>query len=870
MPQAAHKSADDRQRVEAVRRDLPDVTEETERPTGERPPVGWFGPWALCAAMISSAVALWVTAAHASTTGMRTPLPWPVISAAVFVAGMLVTHVRVREHSVSLSPISEMVVVALVVLRPLDALAALIVAALVHAAIERQSVFKSIFNASNHLVGAGVSFWVIRWTIGGSSPVSLRGWGAVASGCLLFDLVIYGLILAVIALRGGRIDRMKLAEMLLSVGIAAPTDAFLGVLAISMLWLNSTVGIGIFFVVLGGAWWILRAQRRLRERHESLELLYRFSQSLAGLTEASEVLSAVLEGAEELLSCRQAEVVIVRDTSCLRSSRHPTGALVHDDSRDLDPMELEVVRSGNARLITRNERDPDTIELLRQRGWRDEMITPIEGGVGFAGLMIVGDRLGETSTFSDADLRLFQTLAAHSSVALRGSELLGRLREEVSARSYEALHDTLTGLGNRAYFSHRLDTALHEIRDGVVAVIMIDLNNFKEINDTLGHHTGDTILQEAATRLVDAVGRSGTASRIGGDEFAVVLAGMTTVEEVIAVTRRIISTVSEPIATESLTINLQCSLGVAVAPDDGLEAPNLLRRADVAMYVAKASGTGLELYDPATDPNTTRRLRLTSDLRKAVQDDALELWYQPKASLETGQITGVEALCRWAHPIYGNIPPDEFIPLAEQSGTIGPLTWWVMSKALTQLGEWDRCLPFPIDVAVNVSARNLIEADLVERLSKLITRANVAPERLTVELTESTIMSDPDRAERILAEVANLGARIAIDDFGTGYSSLSRLNRLPVSEIKVDKSFVTEMTTANTQPIVAATIELAASLGQRVTAEGVEDRNTWDRLREMGCDSVQGYFLARPMPAAVCTEWLLARQRPELGLPLPA
>jgi EAL domain-containing protein (putative c-di-GMP-specific phosphodiesterase class I) len=278
----------------------------------------------------------------------------------------------------------------------------------------------------------------------------------------------------------------------------------------------------------------------------------------------------------------------------------------------------------------------------------------------------------------------------------------------------------------------------------------------------------------------------------------------------------------------------------------------------------------LELYDPATDPNTTRRLRLTSDLRKAVQDDALELWYQPKASLKTGQITGVEALCRWAHPIYGNIPPDEFIPLAEQSGTIGPLTWWVMSKALTQLGEWDRCLPFPIDVAVNVSARNLIEADLVERLSKLITRANVAPERLTVELTESTIMSDPDRAERILAEVANLGARIAIDDFGTGYSSLSRLNRLPVSEIKVDKSFVTEMTTANTQPIVAATIELAASLGQRVTAEGVEDRNTWDRLREMGCDSVQGYFLARPMPAAVCTEWLLARQRPELGLPLPA
>jgi EAL domain-containing protein (putative c-di-GMP-specific phosphodiesterase class I) len=345
---------------------------------------------------------------------------------------------------------------------------------------------------------------------------------------------------------------------------------------------------------------------------------------------------------------------------------------------------------------------------------------------------------------------------------------------------------------------------------------------------------------------------------------------MDSLDEVVRVARRIIDVISRPVTTDSITINLQSALGISVAPDDGLDASTLLRRADVAMHVAKVAGTGIELYDSATDPNTTRRLRLTSDLRRAVDEDNLELWFQPKADLASGRITGVEALCRWSHPVYGNVSPEEFIPLAEQSGSIGALTTWVMAQALEQLGQWDRLLRNSIDMAVNVSARNLMDVDLVGRIEHMIAAAGLSPTRLTIELTESSIMADPDRAERILARIADLGVRISIDDFGTGYSSLSRLNRLPVSEIKVDKSFVTNMSSATSEPIVAATIEIATSLGHTVTAEGVEDRATWNRLHEMGCNSVQGYFLSRPMPAATCTEWLLARQQPKMGIALTA
>jgi diguanylate cyclase (GGDEF)-like protein len=824
--------------------------------------------WALCALLVPVCVLLWLPVVHEAGTPGTDLVPWSMIALLMLGASLLFTDVRFRQHTLSLSPIGESVLVGVAFLQPTHVLFAFLVARAATAIVQRQALLKGTFNACQSITGAGAAFWTYRLVGSSAPPVSLRGWGAVAAGSLVFDVVTMSLIVTVMALSGGRLQRSHLTGALIAVGLVAPANAVFCVLAVCAI-SYSAWGLALTALVAVGVVLIFRIQHQLREKHENLELLYRFSHSLAGLTEAGEVLGAVLSGAKELLSCREVELVIIRQGTAVRSSHHLNGALVHEDPTRISDLEQQVLDRGASVLVSRRQRDPDLARSLRDRGWRDAMVTPVGGGA-TEGLLIVGDRLGETSTFTPSDLRLLETLAAHSSVALRGSELLDRLRDEVEARSHEALHDSLTGLGNRAHFSHRLEATLEERGDRMVGVVMIDLDNFKEINDTLGHHTGDAVLQEAATRLIEALGSEGTASRIGGDEFAVVLGAMDSLEEVVMVARRIMEVISAPVTTGSITIGLQSSLGIAVAPDDGVDASTLLRRADVAMYVAKGAGTGIGLYDPATDPNTTRRLRLTSDLRSAVADDTLELWYQPKADLANGRITGVEALCRWSHPIYGNVPPDEFIPLAEQSGTIGALTTWVMARALKQLGQWDRLLRNSIDVAVNVSARNLMDVELVGRLERMIAAAEISPTRLTLELTESSIMSDPDRAERILAEIAQLGVRIAIDDFGTGFSSLSRLNRLPVSEIKVDKSFVTDMSATTTEPIVAATIELAGSLGQTVTAEGVEDLATWNRLQEMGCDSVQGYFLARPMPAAACTEWLVARQRPKLGLVMPA
>jgi diguanylate cyclase (GGDEF)-like protein len=839
------------------------------RPARPRSAPGARSSWCLCVLMVPVIGLLWIPVAHRHAIHNPQDLPWALVSLAILGAGLLPIHVRIRQHAVSMTATSEATLVAVVFLSPHDLALAVTSAAVAQLLVQRQKPIKALFNLLNPVLGAGVGEWVYLLALGSGSPVSIRGLGAAIACCLAIDLVCLALLLAIMGLNmGGRLATEQVVWVLLSLAVAMPAYATLGFLAVSAVWLNRW-SLALLAVLTGGAWLLVRTHHRLREKYANLELLYQFSHSLAGLSEATEVLGAILGGAEDLLACRQAELVILRDGRCLRSLRHPTGAVVHDESTELDRVEAGVAETGHPLLVPRTERSPELLEFLGARGWRDAMVIPLSGGDDVQGLLIVGDRLGETSTFVPSDLRLLETLAAHSSVALRGSELLDRLRNEVEARSHEALHDSLTGLGNRAHFSHRLELALEERGERVVGVVMIDLDNFKEINDTLGHHTGDALLQEAATRLIEALGPEGTASRIGGDEFAVVLGAMDSLDEVVMVARRIIDAISAPLTTGSITIGLLSSLGIAVAPDDGVDASTLLRRADVAMYVAKEARTGIEIYDPATDPNTTRRLRLTSDLRSAVADDSLELWFQPKAELTSGRITGVEALCRWSHPIYGNVPPDEFIPLAEQSGTIGALTTWVMDQALRQLGQWDRLLRNSIDMAVNVSARNLMDVDLVARLECMIAAAEVNPTRLTVELTESSIMSDPDRAERILAEIAQLGVRIAIDDFGTGYSSLSRLNRLPVSEIKVDKSFVTDMSATTTEPIVAATIEIASSLGHTVTAEGVEDRATWNRLQEMGCDSVQGYFLARPMPAEICTEWLLARQ-PKLGLALPA
>jgi diguanylate cyclase (GGDEF)-like protein len=499
-------------------------------------------------------------------------------------------------------------------------------------------------------------------------------------------------------------------------------------------------------------------------------------------------------------------------------------------------LEQLVQASGAGMLAAFDDPRPEVGSALAERGLRYAMAAPITFGEDLRGVIIVGHSQGSV-TFNSEDLRLFEVLASHSGVAIRGGRLLDRLRREVRAREHEALHDNLTGLANRNLFDRFLTQSLQERTVGrLVAVMLMDLDGFKEINDTMGHHVGDAVLRELATRLTARLAEHGIVARLGGDEFAFVLPDLPNAERVGQLGRAILGELERPVGVDGLALELRASLGVSIAPEHGEERSALMRRADVAMYTAKSAGGGIEVYDPGGDRHSTRRLILANELRQAPRTDAIEVWYQPVANLATGAVIGCEALLRWNHSQHGAIPPEEFIPLAEQSGIISELTWWVLDAAIRQVCIWQDG-GLNLGVSVNIAARTLLEADLLERLGSMLANAGVAPRLLTLELTESSIMADPIRSEKVLASLGELGLRVAIDDFGTGYSSLTRLKQLPIHVVKIDKSFVISMSVdEGDHAIVRSTIELARNLGRIVVAEGVENQITWDTLADLGCD----------------------------------
>jgi diguanylate cyclase (GGDEF)-like protein len=434
------------------------------------------------------------------------------------------------------------------------------------------------------------------------------------------------------------------------------------------------------------------------------------------------------------------------------------------------------------------------------------------------------------------------------------------LRRQSARNAYQARHDGLTGLPNRAAFYEAVDGSLAATTaDGGprAAVMVIDLDRFKEVNDTLGHHTGDRLLRQATARLREALRESDVLARLGGDEFAVLLPTLASVESATAVAERIRGAFEQPFELQDITVHVGASVGIALSPDHGQTADDLLQRADVAMYLAKDSSASHEVYDAATDPYSASRLAMVAELRRALAERELELHYQPKASIATGAVESVEALVRWNHPERGMIPPNDFIPLAEHTGLINRLTVYVLDAALRQCAAWS-AQGLDIAVAVNLSVRNITDTELPATVAGLLSDHRVDPSRLVLELTESTLMADPVRAKEVLAQLDAMGVGLAIDDFGTGYSSLTYLSELPVSEIKIDRSFVMSMATSDGDAfIVRATIDLGRNLGLRVVAEGVETQAVWDRLGELGCDTAQGYYLRKPAPAADLTPWLL-------------
>ena len=422
------------------------------------------------------------------------------------------------------------------------------------------------------------------------------------------------------------------------------------------------------------------------------------------------------------------------------------------------------------------------------------------------------------------------------------------------AHAHQALRDNLTGLANRTRFQAEVQAALEEPgrMRRPLAVLLIDLDRFKEVNDTLGHHTGDVLLRSVGPRLAASSESVTLVARLGGDEFAVLLADIDGPSQAIEVARGLARALDGPfVLDDGLVLEIEASIGVVVTPEHGGDVDVLLQRADVAMYLAKASNSGVELYAPDRDDNTRRRLTLMGQLRTAISTEELVLFYQPKLDVATQQFTGVEALVRWSHPELGLLAPSEFIPLAERSGLIKPLTHFVLQTAITQTQRWRRD-GLALRVAVNLSARSFLDYELPSMVAVLLAAAGMDPAWLELEITETELMADPARGAKVLARLHAMGVRLTIDDFGTGHSSLAYLSKLPVDEIKIDRTFVAAMAADDITPddiIIRSTIELARNLGLEVTAEGVETAAQFQRLSVLGCHFLQGYYLSYPLPA---------------------
>jgi diguanylate cyclase (GGDEF)-like protein/PAS domain S-box-containing protein len=438
---------------------------------------------------------------------------------------------------------------------------------------------------------------------------------------------------------------------------------------------------------------------------------------------------------------------------------------------------------------------------------------------------------------------------------------------------HQAFHDPVTGLANRALFAERVRHAVARARRDHIglAVIFIDLDDFKTINDSLGHAAGDQVLLEVGKRLATSTRASDTAARFGGDEFAVLLEGVESAQEAADTAERILEALAEPLAVEHKELLTRASMGISmVSGEAATDAEEMIRNADAAMYIAKRDGKGgYRLFEPAMHEGVLARLEMRADLQRAITNNEFEQHYQPVVTLGTGRASGVEALLRWRHPERGLVPPDQFIPFAEEIGLIVPIGRWVLREGCRQAVLMQRLLPSdpPLTMAVNLSVKQLQHSDIVADVRDALADSGLAPECLTLEITETVMMTDTDLAVQRLRELKDLGVRLAMDDFGTGYSSLSYLSRFPVDILKMDRSFLRADATPETSGLATAVVSLGDTLNLEVVAEGIELSEQWATLRDLGCDKGQGFFFARPMDSERVIEFLAADQEPVAPAP---
>jgi diguanylate cyclase (GGDEF)-like protein len=786
----------------------------------------------------------------------------PVLAALFALAEIFVVHLRIRADAHTFSLVELPLALGLFFAQPLALVTAqLLGAGLALALHRRQGPLKLLFNGAVFASTTIVAIAVFRWLATQRTPldqaVLLKGGLAL----LIEALISVVLVFVVISISTGSWRLTDLRAGAAFGLIAAIFTTCLGIIAVVVL--DAQPGIAWLLVVpTAGTYlanWAYTTQRR---RHEGLDFLYQSTQLLHQSSELETAIVDLLRHACDTFNAEAAELVYLTESNeqsvCVRVGPGEQVQTLQALGEGHDVL-IGLLACGEASILRADMHGP-AAEFLALSGYRDAIIAPLRSEVRVAGALVIANRLSEVVGFDSTDARLAETLANHTTTALENGRLeqsLEQLRVLEGRLTFQASHDPLTGLANRTLFRTHLQQTIDndDGRDG--AVLFIDLDDFKTVNDSFGHATGDALLIEVAARLKSCVRDGDVIARLGGDEFAILLRNVNEETDATAAAGTILRSFDVPATVTQRRLDIRASIGISLVRF-GEDPEAMMRNADTAMYIAKAQGKHrVVMFEPSMYESNVHRFNLHSDLQRALDRNELAIHFQPIVTLASQDLLGVEALVRWHHPNLGELSPDSFLVVAEQTGLIVAIDTLMMDKACEWLAATDVSDPGLVPwVNVNVSPRSFDEPNLVDNITATLRRHHLAPDRLGIEITENLMSEQADRSIETLQHLKKIGLRLALDDFGTGYSSLSYLQSLPVDVVKIAKPFIDDLeSSASQRAFTTAIVALGAALGKFVIAEGIERSEQLDLLEAVGCDAGQGYMFARPMNGPDFVQW---------------